>query len=59
VESSQTRSTGAEPGRAERLIETMPVGFIFWDREWRCAGVNAEGERLCGLSAEQLDGRAL
>ncbi|HEY5336185.1 MAG TPA: SpoIIE family protein phosphatase [Mycobacteriales bacterium] len=46
-------------GRAEALLATMPVGFILWDRAWRCAGVNAEGERLCGRRAADLRGQVL
>ena len=44
---------------AVQLLETMPVGFIYWDRQWRCIGVNAQGERLSGKTASELFGHSL
>ncbi|MCK9874541.1 SpoIIE family protein phosphatase [Frankia sp. Ag45/Mut15] len=45
--------------QAWQLLQTMPVGFIAWDGDWRCNGVNPAGERLCGRSREELLGRSL
>ncbi|MCM3883055.1 SpoIIE family protein phosphatase [Frankia sp. R82] len=52
---------GATPAelRAEQLLDSMPVGFIAWDADWRCSGVNPAGERLCGRSRAELLGRSL
>ena len=41
------------------LLRSMPVGFIAWGTDWRCTGVNPEGELLCGPSRAALLGNVL
>ena len=40
------------------VLETMPVGYLALDRDWRITHVNAEGERAAGTPREQLLGRS-
>jgi PAS domain S-box-containing protein len=42
-----------------RILETMPAGFLFVDREWRLRRVNAAAEQLIGRSRHELLGRTL
>ena len=42
--------------RVARVLEAMPAAFCSLDREWRFTYVNAEAERILGLTREQLIG---
>lgn len=45
------------PWRAgERVVETMPIGFMSLDAEWRITYVNPAGEAVVGQTREQLVG---
>jgi PAS domain S-box-containing protein len=45
------------PWRAgERVVETMPVGFMSVDRDWQITYVNPAGEAVVGQTREQLVG---
>ena len=45
------------PWRAgERVVETMPVGFMSIDADWRVSYVNPAGEAVVGYTREQLVG---
>ncbi|RZU33706.1 SpoIIE family protein phosphatase [Blastococcus saxobsidens] len=45
--------------RVTRVLEAMPAGFYSLDREWRFTHVNAQAERLLGLSRDELLGEVL
>jgi PAS domain S-box-containing protein len=45
--------------RVARVLEAMPAGFYSLDHEWRFTHVNAEAERLLGLSREELLGQVI
>ena len=42
--------------RVARVLEAMPAAFCSLDREWRFTYVNAEAERILGLTREQMLG---
>ncbi|MGX5654089.1 SpoIIE family protein phosphatase [Geodermatophilus nigrescens] len=42
-----------------RVLEAMPAGFYSLTPDWRFAQVNAEGERLLGVSRERLLGTVI
>ena len=45
------------PWRAgEKVVETMPIGFMSVDRDWRITYVNPAGVAVLGQSREQLTG---
>ncbi|WP_245886872.1 SpoIIE family protein phosphatase [Kineococcus xinjiangensis] len=43
--------------RLARVLETMSVGYASYDRQWLITYVNAEAERLIGMSREDVLGR--
>jgi PAS domain S-box-containing protein len=45
--------------RAAHLLDTMATGFLSLDPEWRVAYLNAAGERIVGVSVNDLVGRDL
>ena len=45
--------------RLTRVLETMPAGFVSFDRDWRFTYVNLESEKLLGLGREHLLGGVL
>ncbi|MDQ2729005.1 MAG: SpoIIE family protein phosphatase [Actinomycetota bacterium] len=45
--------------RAAHLLDTMATGFLSVDRAWRVTYLNATGERVMGISADELVGRDL
>ena len=49
----------AGEARVTRVLEAMPAGFYSLDPEWRFAHVNAEAERLLGLSRDELLGEVI
>jgi serine phosphatase RsbU (regulator of sigma subunit)/PAS domain-containing protein len=54
-------TTGEREGAAlvTRVLEAMPAGFYSLDREWRFTYVNAQAERLLGMTREDLIGKML
>jgi PAS domain S-box-containing protein len=49
----------ASEARVTRLLEAMPAGFYSLDAQWRFLHVNAQAERLLGLSRDELLGRVI
>ena len=45
--------------RLTRVLESMPAGFLSFDRDWRFTYANRESERLLGRRREQLLGGVL
>lgn len=45
--------------RAAHLLDTMATGFLSVDPEWRVTYLNATGERVMGILADDLVGRNL
>ncbi len=45
--------------RAAHLLDTMATGFLSVDREWTVTYLNATGERVMGIRADDLVGRTL
>ena len=45
--------------RVARVLEAMPAGFYSLDRQWRFTHLNAEAERLLGLSRDELLGQVV
>jgi len=45
--------------RVSRLLEAMPAGFYSLDVEWRFAHLNAQAEKLLGLTRDDLLGTVL
>ena len=45
--------------RVTRVLEAMPAGFYSLDADWRFTHVNAEAERLLGLSRDELLGEVI
>ncbi|NAZ77996.1 SpoIIE family protein phosphatase [Kineococcus sp. T13] len=43
--------------RVASALESMAVGYLVLDADWRVAYVNAEGERIAGVPREELLGR--
>lgn len=51
-----TTAARHEETRTAHLLESMSVGFLAVDREWRCTYVNAEAERIVGRPRAELLG---
>ena len=49
----------ASEARVSRVLEAMPAGFYSLDSQWRFTHVNAQAERLLGVSREELLGRVV
>jgi PAS domain S-box-containing protein len=49
----------AGEARVSRVLEAMPAGFYSLDAQWRFSHVNAEAERLLGLSRDELLGQVI
>ena len=47
----------AEANRVTNILESVTGGFVTMDADWRYVYVNAEAERLIGLSRPELIGR--
>jgi PAS domain-containing protein len=45
--------------QAAHVLASMATGFLFVDRDWTVIYLNAEGERVLGVAAEQIVGRNL
>lgn len=45
--------------RAAYLLDTMATGFVSVDQAWRVTYLNATGERVMGISADELVGQDL
>lgn len=45
--------------RAAHLLDTMATGFLSVDPQWRVTYLNATGERVVGIPADELVGRDL
>jgi PAS domain S-box-containing protein len=48
----------AERDRSRYIFDTMVEGFALIDRNWTVTRMNAEGLRICHLTAEQVIGRS-
>ena len=49
----------AGEARVTRVLEAMPAGFYSLDSQWRFTYVNAQAERLLGITREELLGRVV
>jgi PAS domain S-box-containing protein len=49
----------ASEARVSRVLDAMPAGFYSLDSQWRFAHVNAQAERLLGVTREELLGRVV
>jgi PAS domain S-box-containing protein len=49
----------ASEARVTRVLEAMPAGFYSLDSQWRFLHVNAQAERLLGLTRDELLGRVV
>jgi PAS domain S-box-containing protein len=49
----------AGEARVTRLLEAMPAGFYSLDSQWRFSHINAQAERLLGLSRDELLGKVV
>ena len=45
--------------RAAHVLETMAMGFVALDHEWRVTYLNAKGSRVVGFPAEELVGHVM
>ena len=54
-------TTAVQDGEARvaRVLEAMPSAFLHIDRSWRFTYVNAEAERLLGVTRDELVGKVM